>query len=90
MVWTRAIVLCPESTGKLCYYNTQTGIATWLPPPGSGPLEQLTKSAVVCLPQRLPPQPPKDLRLGQMHTQASGWFAIFQDANDSTWPHSSV
>ena len=78
-----SIVLCPESTGKLCYYDTQTGVATWLPPPGSGPLEQLTKSAVACLPQRSPPQLPGDLRLGQMHTQASGWFAVFQDADDS-------
>jgi len=78
-----SVVLCPELTGKLCYYDTQTGIATWSPPPGSGPLEQLTRDAVACLPQRSPPQLPKDLRLGMMHTQASSWLAIFQDATDS-------
>lgn len=78
-----SVVLAPESTGRLCYYDTQTGIATWFPPPGSGPLEHLTRNAVTCLPQRLPPQLPKDLSLGMMQTSASGWLAIFKDAIDS-------
>jgi hypothetical protein len=33
------VVLCPESTGAWCYYDTVNGTASWHPPPESTPLE---------------------------------------------------
>ena len=57
--------------------------AAWSAPDGSRPLRSLAKWAIPCLPLHPPPPLPQDFRIGEMHTQKSGWLALFQDT-DST------
>ena len=78
-----SVVLSPESMGGFCYYDTALGTAAWSAPDGSKPLRSLAKLAIPCLPLHPPPPLPQDFRIGEMHTQKSGWLALFQDT-DST------
>ena len=78
-----SVVLCPESRGGFCYYDSALGTASWLAPQGSRPLETLLKGAVLDLPREPPPPPPRNLGLGSMFPQLSGWIALFRDADNS-------
>ena len=73
------IVLCPEASGGLCYYDTSLGDATWFPPNGSSPLVARTlHAASACLPSRLPPQLSPEVQLNGL--RFTGWVSFFQDA----------
>ena len=72
------IVIVPEIQGNLCYMHTDTGVCSWYPPNGSGPLSTRGLTSIQLPTDPLPPPP--DFRTNALH--GSGWTSFFRDSDN--------
>ena len=72
------VVLCPESRGAWCYYDTALGTSSWLPPPLSTDFTtSLPLHSFEPINERLP-RIDSSLSLSSCHP----WLPMFDDTND--------
>ena len=85
-----SVVLCPESSGAWCYYDTADGSASWYPPSPSLPLHtHKLHDAHSLLPSRPPPRIDDSIQMNAL--RFTGWHALYSDAtNEISLVHMST
>jgi hypothetical protein len=75
-----SVVLRPEASGAWCYYDVDSGVSTWAPPPGSAPLASMPQLSRLAQPISLPPPVEIAERLGLNSLRGTDWVPLFEDA----------
>jgi len=79
-----SVVLCPDTSGAWCYYDSASGRASWFPPDGSTPLASRSL-LVASVPSTPPPRLDESFCTGMLGSSVSyrfshvDWITVYRD-----------